>query len=94
MRVYSGSVVVVADALVVAIPPIWAASDDSLTAQPIAVVAIGGITGPINPDPCAIPEDPMAIFELVIIVVITILRGIAFIAAVLKGIAVLVTSIL
>ena len=83
----SGLVVVVADALVVATPPIWAASDGGLTAQPIAVVTIGGVTGTIGPDPCAIPEDPLTIVELAMIVVITILRGIVFFAAALEGIA-------
>lgn len=94
MTACSGLVVVVADALVVATPPIWAASGDGLTAQPIAVISIGGVTGTINPDPCAVSEDPVTIIEIGMLVVITVLRGIVFFAAALERIAVLVTTVL
>jgi hypothetical protein len=51
---------VVANAGVVARPPIGAAGGVSLLAEPPAIVAIGIVVRTIDPDPHAIAEDPMA----------------------------------
>jgi hypothetical protein len=61
-------VIVVADASVVTIPPVWTASDLCPTAKPIAVVTIGRIAGTIHPDPGTIPPYPMT-FEVVPVVI-------------------------
>ena len=74
-------------------PTNMASSDDDLTAQPIAIVTIGGVTGTVDPEPCAIPEYTVAIIEVAVVVMVTVLHGIvfiamAFIAMILVGVAI------
>ena len=59
---------VISHTIVIAMPPIGAPGDASLTAQPPAVV-IGVIVGPPIPHPHAIDEYPMATMEAIKVVV-------------------------
>src|SRR6478672_3639812 len=69
---------VVAHARVVARPPIGAPGGKCLPAKPPAIAAIGVVVGAIDPDPHAIPEDPVT--EAVMIVVVIVALGKATIA--------------
>jgi hypothetical protein len=54
-----GAGLLVANAIVIARPPIRAACIDGPQAQPPAIV-IRVVVGAVDPDPYTIPEDPMA----------------------------------
>src|SRR6478735_3250844 len=69
---------VVAHARVVARPPIEAPGGKCLPAKPPAIAAIGVVVGAIDPDPHAIPEDPVT--EAVMVVVVIVALGKATIA--------------
>ena len=55
--------------------------------QPITIATVGGVTGTIDPDPCAIPEYTVAIMDVAMVAMVTVLHGIVFIATVLGGVA-------
>jgi hypothetical protein len=63
---------VIADAVVIAAPPIRAPGDEGLSAQPPAIVVGVVIAGAVDPDPYAIPEDPMATPVVKVVVVIMV----------------------
>jgi hypothetical protein len=83
---------VVADARVVARPPIGAAGGIGPLAQPVAVVTVGVVVGTVNPDPGSIPEDPVTIVEAVVVVVVVAL-GNATIAVAMVAVALVMAAV-
>jgi hypothetical protein len=78
---FSNPDLLVADAVVIALPPIRASSVESPHAQPSAIVI--GVVGTIDPDPHAIAEDPMATAMVkVVVMIVTALYKAAMIAAI------------
>ena len=63
---------VVPSAGVIARPPIGAAGGIGLLAEPIAVIAIGVIVVTIDPDPNAIPEDPVTLTMMIAAIMVAI----------------------
>jgi hypothetical protein len=89
------SVVVVADAGVITTPPIRASGNDGLTAQPTAIVTIGGVVGTIHPHPYAIPEYPVAIMDVAMVVImVMVLHGIVFVAMILVAMVVVAVALI
>jgi hypothetical protein len=83
---------VIAQASVVARPPIGAAGGIGPLAQPVAVVTVGVVVGTVNPDPGSIPEDPVTIVEAVVVVVVVAL-GNATIAVAMVAVALVMAAV-
>ena len=83
---------VIAQASVVARPPIGAAGGIGPLAQPVAVVTVGVLVGTVDPDPGAIPEHPMTIVEAIVVVVVVAL-GKATIAVAMVAVAMVAVAI-
>jgi hypothetical protein len=62
---------VIADAVVIATPPIWAPRNDGLSAQPPTIV-VGVVIGTVGPDPNTVPKYPMTVMEPVKVVVMIV----------------------
>ncbi len=60
---------IIADAVVIAAPPIRAPRNEGLSAQPPAIVAIRVVSGTVSPDPDAVPKYPMTMTEAVKVIV-------------------------
>ena len=58
---------IIADAVVIAAPPIPAPRNEGLSAQPPAIV-VGVVIGAVDPDPDAVPKHPMPMIEAVKVV--------------------------
>jgi hypothetical protein len=82
---------VVRDARVVARPPIGASGGESLAAEPPAIVAIGVVVGAVDPDPDAIPEDPMAavVVKVVVAIVIALRKATIPVAVIMAAVAII-----
>jgi len=83
---------VIAQASVVARPPIGAAGGIGPLAQPVAVVTVGVLVGTVDPDPGAIPEHPMTIVEAIVVVVVVAL-GNATVAVATVAVAVVMAAV-
>ena len=66
---------VVTDAGVIARPPIGAAGGVRSLAKPGAVVAVGVVVGTVDPDPDAVPEDPMTAMVVEVVAVVAVALG-------------------
>jgi len=64
---------VIADAVVIAAPPIWTPRNEGLSAQPPTIV-VGVVIGTVNPDPDTVPKYPMTVMKAVKVVVVVALR--------------------
>jgi hypothetical protein len=62
---------VIADAVVIAAPPIRTARNEGLSAQPPTIV-VGVVIGAVAPDPNTVPEYPMTVMEPVKVVVVVV----------------------
>jgi hypothetical protein len=70
---------VVCDTSAIAGPPIGAAGRERLLAKPPAIVPVGVVIGAVDPNPYAVPEDPMTIVEAIKVVVVAALRKVVMI---------------
>ncbi len=64
---------IIADAVVIAAPPIRAPRNEGLSAQPPTIV-VGVVIGTVDPDPGPVPKYPMPVMEAVKVVVVVALR--------------------
>ena len=63
---------VIADAVVIAAPPIRTPRNEGLSAQPPTIV-VGVVIGTVNPDPNTVPKYPMTVMKAVKVVVVVAL---------------------
>jgi hypothetical protein len=83
---------VIAYAVVIATPPIWAPSSEGPFTQPPAIV-VGIVIGAIHPDPDTIPENPMPSTVVKVVIAIVVALSEATIAVAMVAVAMVAVAI-